>query len=194
MAMPHLDRRLVIITSAIAVLLLLIGFGVGRLTADDSPASGSAAAANPPGDAAGESESPSDSMQEGREAANATTISGDAAAALPPDLETPEEGIPVYGTEAEREALLTGLAESGVAGGTRSGLLATADHVCYALERLQAQGRTPAFAVRVVWNESLAELDSRDLAAFAAVFNAAPRYLCSESIDYAEDVAYWLGF
>jgi hypothetical protein len=45
-----------------------------------------------------------------------------------------------------------------------------------------------------VWNESLAELDSQDLAAFAAVFAAAPRYLCLDSIEYAEEVAYWLGY
>jgi len=81
-----------------------------------------------------------------------------------------------------------------VTGGTRSGLLATADHVCYNLERLEAQDRSPAFAVRVVWNESLAVLESEDLAAFAAVFAAAPHFLCPDSIEYAEEVAYWLGY
>ena len=71
---------------------------------------------------------------------------------------------------------------------------AVSDHICYMLDRLQDQDRSPAFAVRVVWNESLADLRSEDLAAFAFVFDSAPQYLCPESIPYGESVAYWLGY
>jgi hypothetical protein len=109
-------------------------------------------------------------------------------------MELPEGGIPEYGTEDARESLLLGLTESGVTGGTREGVLATADHVCYNLERLEAQGHSAAFAVRVVWNESLLELAPEDLAAFAAVFSAAPYYLCPDSIEFGAEVAYWLGY
>jgi hypothetical protein len=72
-------------------------------------------------------------------------------------------------------------------------LLATADKVCYDLERLIAQERSAAYATRVVWNESLAELESEDLAGFATVFSLAPTYLCPENAAYASEVAYILG-
>lgn len=173
-----LDRRLLIGVPIAVLVLLLIGFGVGRLTAGGSATSASVT------EVAGST--PSD--------APASTITGDAAAALPPASDAPDGGIPVYGTEAEREEFLAGLIDSSLIGGSRTGLLATADHVCYNLERLEAQNRSPAFAVRVVWNESLAELESGDLAAFGVVFTAAPYYLCPDSIEYGEEVAYWLGY
>jgi hypothetical protein len=44
-----------------------------------------------------------------------------------------------------------------------------------------------------VWNESLAELESEDLAGFATVFSLAPTYLCPENAAYASEVAYILG-
>ncbi len=174
----NLDRRILVGVPIAVLLLLIAGFAIGRATASNATADAAAAieSATIPG-----------------EDVDASTITGDAAQVLPaePDASTT---IPVYGTEAERDTFVAGLAESGVVGGTREGLLATADHVCYNLERLQAQNRSPAFAVRVVWNESLAALDSHDLAAFAAVFNAAPQYLCPDSIEYGEEVAYWLGY
>ncbi len=185
--MPDIDRRLLIGIPIAALLVLLIGFGIGRLTAGDLTTSASGI------EVAGATTT--DSLtQDTDQDSPAPTITGDAAAVLPPGDDLPDGGIPVYGTEAERDALVLGLVEAGVTGGTRTGLLATADHVCYNLERLEAQNRSPAFAVRVVWNESLAVLDSQDLAAFGAVFAAAPHYLCRDSIEYAEEVAYWLGY
>ena len=77
---------------------------------------------------------------------------------------------------------------------SRSTMLWVADSVCYDLERLSAQGRSPAFAVRVVWNETLGDLASGDAAAFGAVFSAATAYLCPHMGPYGEDVAYWLGY
>jgi hypothetical protein len=106
-----LDRRILIGVPIAALVLLLIGFGIGRLTATDSTASASGTE-----NAASGSENPGsatpDSSQGDDPDAPPSTITGDAAAALPPASDTPEEGIPVYGTEAEREALLMGLIES----------------------------------------------------------------------------------
>ena len=190
--MPDIDRRYLYIGIPIAaIVLVLIGFGIGRATSG-SDTTGEAlstedAQATTTTIAAG------DSVPE-TTLAPSTTIVGDPSAALPPKSELPEGGIPEYGTPDARESLLVGLVESGVTGGTREGVLATADHVCYNLERLEAQGQTPAFAVRVVWNESLLELESQDLAAFAAVFSAAPYYVCPDSIEYGAEVAYWLGY
>jgi len=200
--MPQLDRRLIAVAAASAALLVLIGFGIGRLTAGESngsdtaagpeaasttTAASDAAAATAPSDPASETSS--------SEATNTThpPIDGDPSAVLIPPLDPPAGGIPMYGSDKDREAFLVGLSREGV-NGTDDDLLAVADHVCYTLERLQAQERTAAYAVRVVWNESLAELDSQDLAAFGVVFIGAPNFLCPESIFYGADVAYWLGF
>ena len=189
--LPDIDRRILIGVPIVAIVLLLIGFGVGRITASDAAASDlqTSSAGSSTSSAAGDDES-----EDGTDNTPSSTISGDPAAALPPAVDVPEGGIPIYGTDADREALLLGLVESGVTGGTREGVLATADHVCFNLEILEAQNRSPAFAVRVVWNESLMELESEDLAAFGAVFAAAPYYLCPDSIEYGEEVAYWLGY
>ncbi len=189
--MPDIDRRLLIGIPVAALMLLFLGFGIGRATVSESapdPSASGSAVTTSADDSEADSSSP-DTTQD-----TVASITGDAAAALPPAPAGPGEDIPAYGTDADRESFLTGLVEAGVAGGTRQGLLTTADHVCYTLERLQAQGRSSAFAVRVVWNESLLELDPQDLAAFAAVFTAAPYYLCPESAAYGEDVAYWLGY
>ena len=62
------------------------------------------------------------------------------------------------------------------------------------MRHLAAARRSPAFATRVVWNESLLELDEADLRAWAAVWRTAPSYLCPDSVEYAEEVSYWLGF
>jgi len=83
---------------------------------------------------------------------------------------------------------------SGIVSGSTLDLLASADEICYHLERLQAQNRTAAYAVRVVWNEALAPLEPEDLAAFGTVFVAAPHFLCPDSAAYAEEVSYWLGY
>jgi len=191
--MPDIDRRYLYIGIPIAaIVLVLIGFGIGRATSGGEADSSASATTLATGDSA-TSSTTGESVPE-TTLAPSTTIVGDPSAALPPKSELPEGGIPEYGTPDARESLLVGLVESGVTGGTREGVLATADHVCYNLERLEAQGQTPAFAVRVVWNESLLELESQDLAAFAAVFSAAPYYVCPDSIEYGAEVAYWLGY
>lgn len=184
------DRRLITIASVAALVLLLLGFGIGRVTAGGS---GSPAE---PGDASASSTTiPGAATQYGDSTTTTHGIlTGDPASSLEPTSTIDMGDAQVYGTDVERETYLSDLVRAGVIGGSREGLLATADHVCYMLERLEAQNRKPAFAVRVVWNESLADLRSEDLAAFAVVFNAAPRYLCPESVEYGESVAYWLGY
>jgi hypothetical protein len=99
-----------------------------------------------------------------------------------------------YGSPEARTEFIDVIRNSGIAGGTEAEVLATADEICYHLERLEAQNRSAAFAVRVVWNEALAPVDSEDLAAFGTVFVAAPHFLCPESAAYAEEVSYWLGY
>ncbi len=120
-----------------------------------------------------------------------TTIASDQAA----NDTIPSRDLPAeYGTIQARDDLVTALTQRGLTGGNYDVILTTADEVCFNLERLEAQGRSPAFAVRVVWNESLAEFPPADLATFAAVFAAAPQFLCPDSVGYALEVAYWLGY
>ncbi len=191
--MPDIDRRLLIAVPIAAIVLILIGFGIGRLTAGDASSDATVVElADSTTTTAVDGATTTTEAAAGAE--TDTTIIGDPSAALPPESDLPPGGIPVYGTDEDREQMVLGLVEAGVTGGTREGVLATADHVCYNLERLEAQGRSAAYATRVVWNESLLELDSQDLAAFGAVFSAAPFYVCPDSIEYGAEVAYWLGY
>lgn len=186
-----LDRRLLITASVAAVVLLAFGFAIGRVTASGSDG----AAALGGEDTLSSTATTGTKFQPGGSpTTTGALISGDATGSLESTSAVDLGDGLVYGTDAERETFVNDLIQAGVVGGSREGLLATADHVCYMLERLQAQNRKPAFAVRVVWNESLADLPSEDLAAFATVFNATPQYLCPESIAYGESVAYWLGY
>jgi len=186
-----LDRRLIAFVSIGIVLVLALGFGVGRVTASggESPTVAEIATESSSTTAAG-----SDTDGVNSTTTTSGVITGDASASLEPSSVVDLGDGTVYGTDEERETFISDLVQAGVTGGTREGILATADQVCYMLERLQTQDRTPAFAVRVVWNESLADLRSEDLAAFAFVFNSAPQYLCPESVPYGESVAYWLGY
>jgi len=185
--MPDIDTK-VLIGAGVAALILLVGvFFIGRATAGGSDES----IAEAPGQNAASTTTVVSAADE-TSTTSSVPPTGDPSAAL---LDDPDRAtdIPEYGTTDEREALLNALAEAGVGMGSRTTILFVADSVCYDLERLQAQERSPAFAVRVVWNETLADLDSTDAAAFGAVFNAAPFFICPESIEYATEVAYWLG-
>jgi hypothetical protein len=185
----EMNAKNIAIASAVAIVVLLVGFAIGRATSGGSSADGVAAAP--------EDTTSTSALTAAGDSTTTTTvpiIDGDPANALPPEVEIPASGIPKYGSDADRDQMLNDLAAAGVAGGSKATLLATADHVCFNLERLQEQNRSPAFAVRVVWNESLGDLPSGDVAAFGVVFNTAPYYLCPDSIEYGEDVAYWLGF
>jgi hypothetical protein len=161
--------RWIIIGSAVvaAVGLLVIGIVVGRVTSRSDAALGADSSVSDSIDSTG--------LQ------STSTI---------PSRDVPAE----YGTIQARDDLVTALTQRGLTGGNYDVILTTADEVCFNLERLEAQDRSPAFAVRVVWNESLAQLPSIHIAAFAAVFVAAPRFLCRDSIGYADDIAYWLGY
>jgi hypothetical protein len=188
--MPDIDTK-VLIGAGVAALILLAGvFFIGRATAGGSDES--IAEAQGQNAASTTAVVSADSAADGTSTTSSVPPTGDPSAAL---LDDPDRAtdIPEYGTAEEREALLNALAEAGVGMGSRTTILFVADSVCYDLERLQAQERSPAFAVRVVWNETLADLDSTDAAAFGAVFNAAPFFICPESIEYATEVAYWLG-
>ena len=120
------------------------------------------------------------SMSEGFESASATTTS--------------TEGVAAFGSAQARDDLVGTLIAAGLAEGNRDVILMMADEICFNLERLEAQGRSTAFAVRVVWNESLAELGPRELATYASVFTAAPRFLGPASFGYAVEVACGLGY
>jgi len=189
--MPDIDTK-VLIGAGIAALVLLVGvFFVGRATAGGSTESASELDA--PVASSSTTQQDSDVTGDDGSAEPPAPPTGDPSAALVDDPDRATE-VPEYGTDEDREALLDALAEAGVGMGSRSTILFVADSVCYDLERLQIQDRSPAFAVRVVWNETLADLDSTDAAAFGAVFNAAPFFLCPDSVEYAGEVAYWLGF
>jgi hypothetical protein len=177
--MKDIDRRWIIGVSVVVAGLIVfaVGFVFGRSV------SGSELAIE--GDAI---------VSEGTTSTLSASPVGDPTSATIPPQGVPAGSIPEYGAVEERDGLVTALAEAGMAGGARDAILVTADEVCFHLAQLEAQGRSPAFAVRVVWNESLAELRSTDLAAFAAVFAAAPSFLCPDSVGYANDVAYWLGY
>ena len=186
--MIQIDRRIAIAVGVGGILALVLAFTIGRATADtavalpdaESPVTTQISAAS------GADSDSSDTSQP-------APIDGDPAAALPPATEIPASGIPAFGSEDDRSQMLDDLVNAGIIGGTREEILMTADHVCYNLQQLQEQRRRVPFAVRVVWNESLLDLDSKDLATFGIVFNAAPRYLCPEYVDFADSIAYWLG-
>ncbi len=190
--MPDIDRRVLIAVPIIAVVFLL-GFALGRGTAGDgdSAAADNQASTSSIAGTATQNDPATGGSEDGSPAT--TLMPGDPTVVIPTRPTTPGD-IPQYGTAEERQALIAGLVEAGVSGGPEADILATADYVCYTLERLQAQRRSLSFTVRVVWNDSLAELPPEDLAAFGAVLSAAPAYLCPESAARAESVSYWLGY
>lgn len=166
--MSHTSRWIIIGSAVVAAVgLLVIGIVVGRVTSSSDAALGTDSSVSDSIDSTG--------LQ------STSTI---------PSRDVPAE----YGTIQARDDLVTALTQRGLTGGNSDVILTTADEVCFNLERLEAQGRSPAFAVRVVWNESLAEFPPADLATFAAVFAAAPQFLCPDSVGYALEVAYWLGY
>ena len=172
-----LDRRWIILIGVIvSVALFAGGFLLGNLGGSSSE------------EAAEETTTTGASSSD----PSSTTL-GDPTDATLPEPDAADETIDPYGTEVERNEFVTAVRGSGI-GGTNLDVLATGDEVCYHLERLEAQGRSAAYAVRVVWNEALAPIDSADLAAFGTVFVAAPHYLCPQSAAYAEEVSYWLGY
>jgi hypothetical protein len=181
-----LNRSAWIAVAGAAVLALIVGLAIGGVVfAEDVPPS------------AAETDLTSSSAPAAADSPTSTSDTGAAPDDAPLDIAVPPDGEqpPAYGSDEERQALLdvaNGLDITGVFSEPEL-LLATADKVCYDLKRLIAQGRSPAYATRVVWNESLAELDSEDLAGFATVFSLAPTYLCPEYALYAEEVAYILG-
>lgn len=198
--MDTMDRRIIIAAGALTLLLIVVSFFIGRATAStvtvDEP------------DQTTTTElltASSDDPTDDRTDADGTTtttlleeipyeeVDGDPSAALAVEPTDPS-AIPPYGTDEEREVYVRDLAESGFAWTSRSAILSAADHVCHNLTRLEELRRSPAFAVRVVWNESLMELDESDLRAWSVIWRTAPSYLCTHTIGYAEEVSYWLGF
>lgn len=192
--MPEIDRRLLIAAPIAVIVVFLIGFAFGRTTAggsdtaapDDSTTT-TFLATNDQGGA------DTSTTQDAGQMTDTTRITGDPTVVLPPPPTDPE-AIPPYGTDDDRVALIAGLVEAGVTGGSEADILATADYVCYTLERLRAQGRSLSFTVRVVWNEALSDLAREDLSAFGTVLAAAPPHLCPENAAFGERVSYWLGY
>jgi hypothetical protein len=176
------DRRWVIVAGAIAggVAIFAVGLLLGAVIASSG------------GDEVAGTET-STTQPGGIETTTTSTVDPTATTILAAEDQVAVEYGP-YGLPEERAELLRVIRNSGVATGTEEEVLAMADEVCYHLERLQAQGHTAAYAVRVVWNVAIAPLESEDLATFGTVFVAAPHYLCPESAEYAEEVSYWLGY
>jgi hypothetical protein len=189
---PDIDRRVLIAAPIIALIIFALGFGVGSLISGGSGDAQATGGENSTTTAIASDAGTGSTLSPGGDS-TAEAVVGDATAAIIPP-KTDAADIPEYGTPQDRDDLITGLTDSGVSGGSREAVLATADRICYNLERLEAQDRSPAFAVRVVWNESLAELEPEDLGVFSAVFSATPFYLCPTSLDYSREVAYWLGY
>ena len=190
--MPDIDRPLLIVVPIIALAVFALGLGLGTFVSDGS---GDAQAIS--GDVSSTSDTESSASAPDDDSSSPTDtavpVEGDATAVLVPP-KTDAADIGEYGTTQARDDLVVDLALAGISGGSREDVLAAADRICFNLERLEAQKRSAAFAVRVVWNESLAELEREDLAVFSGVFAAAPFYLCPASLDYSLEVAYWLGF
>ena len=173
-----LDRRWILLGIAVAVAVFFGGFAVGAVTSGDN---GVAAAIT------------TTTQGLSGSTASSSTISDPTDTTLP-EPDQVHETIDPYGTVDDRDFFLGVMRDSGIASGGSDALLAAADEICYHLERLRAQERSAAYAVRVVWNEVLGPLESEDLALFGTMFVAAPHFLCPESQAYAEEVSYWLGY
>ncbi len=175
----EIDRRWILLGIAVAVAVFAGGFVVGAITGGDN---GVAAPAT------------TTTTQTTTGSIGSSSTIGDPTDTTLPEPDQVHETIDPYGTVDDRDFFLGVMRDSGIASGGSDALLAAADEICYHLERLQAQDRSAAYAVRVVWNEALGPLESEDLALFGTMFVAAPHFLCPESQAYAEEVSYWLGY
>ena len=175
----EIDRRWILLGIAVAVAVFAGGFVVGAVTSGDNGVAAPATTTT--------------RSLTGSTGSSSSTI-GDPTDTTLPEPDQVHETIDPYGTVDDRDFFLGVMRDSGIASGGSDALLAAADEICYHLERLQAQDRSAAYAVRVVWNEALAPLESEDLALFGTMFVAAPHFLCPESQAYAEEVSYWLGY
>ncbi len=179
------DRPAWVAIVGFSALAFVVGLGVGVvvLTDDTTPAF----------DTVGSSSSTE--TAEAAPTSDADTADGTSGAPPGSVLALDDGQTPIYGSDEERQMLVDVAEGLNIAGvfSDQELLLATADSVCHDLERLVAQNRSPAYATRVVWNESLAELDSMDLAGFATVFSLAPIYLCPEYTVFAVEISYILG-
>jgi hypothetical protein len=171
-----LNRKALYTVGAAFLLALLIGILIGRMTAPS----------NVEGSGVDTTLSPVTTL---------ASASQGVAPADQPAIGTESDDVPTYGTEGDRTALTDAATSVGITGffSDTTALLAGADRVYFDLERLDAQDRSPAYATTVVWNESLASLDSTDLAGFATMFSLATTHLCPQHDEYGEDVAYILG-
>lgn len=171
--------RLALMTTGITLIALVLGFAIGRTTAPSSE-----------GPSADTTTSSSVQTTAPNAGADQSEVDDHPATGSSSTAE-----IPTYGTAEDRTDAVEAAENLGVTGALADpdAMLETADRVCYDLERLSAQNRSPFFATRVVWNESLAGLSSEDLAGFATTFNIAATHLCPQHSEYAEEVAYILG-
>ena len=175
------DRRWILISAAAAADLgvLVLGFVLGSLVGSSSE----------------EEAAPTSTTSPLSSKSSSTTSLGDSTGTtLAGELGADQAIVGSYGSPEDRGEFVRVVRNTGIVTGTEADLLTAADEICYHLERLQAQERSAAYAVRVVWNEALAPLESEDLASFGTIFIAAPHYLCPENAAYAEDVSYWLGY
>lgn len=190
---PDIDRRIFIAVPIVVIVVFLAGVLIGRGTVGTGDAAVSGDTTTIVGGDTGTQNDAAVTTTGEAGSMPTTLVPGDPTVVIPTPPTAPGD-IPQYGTDEDRSALIAALVDAGVAGGSGADILATADYVCYTLERLRAQGRSLSFAVRVVWNDSLAALAPGDLSAFGTVLSAAPPYLCSENAEFGERISYWLGY
>jgi len=66
--------------------------------------------------------------------------------------------------------------------------------MCRTLELLSAAGAPPGRASEAITATDLEDATSTDMELYGAMLVSAPRALCPEQVDYADEIAYWLGF
>jgi len=68
-----------------------------------------------------------------------------------------------------------------------------AEAMCRTLDRLSSDGLTPGQAAASIAATDLARLTPSGMADYGALLISAPRQQCVRHIEYADDIAYWLG-
>lgn len=70
----------------------------------------------------------------------------------------------------------------------------TAAGMCRTLDLLSTAGVPAGQAAASIAATDLADLTSVEIAGYGDLLVSAPREECSRNTDYADDIAYWLGF
>jgi hypothetical protein len=77
---------------------------------------------------------------------------------------------------------------------TTPGTEVSVDEMCRTLSLFVNAGTSPGHASEGITQTDLATATSEELAAYGEVLVLAPQTACPDLADYADEVAYWLGF